>query len=206
MRKVRNENLSATMEVHWTGPFAFAPVALRAVADSALVLFSEYGLTPPQVFQRTGDQLFDFALSFSLFRSQGTFRLGCETMALSVQNARGRQDVEVIRECFSRALRFAKSSDSGQDNFPNDFPTRFLNPPKRAIPFFSLLSNHPMRSFPEGGSCSCKPRIGIRPSASQWNDPRLSKKRFFLLGGSRLPGCRSLTSLNIWRGEFPPAP
>src|SRR5437016_4313386 len=99
MLLVRNQNLSTTMELAFQTPVAFDRDSLKGIAHAALGAFGQFGLRPNQVWQRMGDALFDYELSFSLFNGQASFRLGPERAWVNVQNARGRRDVEVVLQC-----------------------------------------------------------------------------------------------------------
>ena len=100
---VRNQNLSARMELTFQTPIPFEKDSLRNMASAALGAFGQFNLRPDQVFQRIGDALFDYELSFSLFNGQATFRIGAERALVYVQNARDRRDAEVVSQCLGSA-------------------------------------------------------------------------------------------------------
>src|SRR2546426_6377443 len=116
MLRVRNENLSVTMEAFFHAAVAFDKANLNSVANNALKKFGKYGLRSAQVWHRTGDQLFDYELSFGLFNNQAQVRLGAERLFVNLQRARGKKDFEIIAECLVSALQcvgadaFAKST------------------------------------------------------------------------------------------------
>ncbi len=100
---LRNQNLSATMELTFQAPVAFDKDSLKSIATSALGAFSQFSLRPNQIWQRIGDALFDYELSFTMFNGQASFRLGPERALVNVQNARGRRDAEVLLHCLVSA-------------------------------------------------------------------------------------------------------
>ena len=100
---VRNQNLSATLELTFQTPVPFEKDSLKNIANAALGAFGQFSLRPNQIFQRIGDALFDYELSFSLFNGQASFRIGAERAFVNVQNARGRRDAEVVLQCLVSA-------------------------------------------------------------------------------------------------------
>jgi hypothetical protein len=100
---LRNQNLSATMELTFQAPVAFDKDSLKNIATSALGAFSQFSLRPNQIWQRIGDALFDYELSFTMFNGQASFRIGPERALVNVQNARGRRDAEVMLQCLVSA-------------------------------------------------------------------------------------------------------
>jgi hypothetical protein len=92
------------MEAFFHAPVIFEKAHLSAVANSALAKFGKYGLQANQIFQRMGDQLFDYELSFSLFNNQAQVRLVAERLFVNLQSARGKQDAELVLECLVSAI------------------------------------------------------------------------------------------------------
>ena len=117
MLRVRNENLSATMEASFSTPVVFDRANLKAMASTALQQFGEYGLRPNQIWQRLGDQLFDYELSFALFSNQAQIRLGSERLFVNVQNARGRSDAQLLLDCIARAIKWVEAGPIGRFSF-----------------------------------------------------------------------------------------
>lgn len=103
MLRVRNENLAVTMEAFFRAPVAFDKNNLSSVANSALEKFGKYGLRSAQIWQRIGDQLFDYELSFWLFNNQAQVRFGADRLLVTLQSGRGKKDVEIIAECLINA-------------------------------------------------------------------------------------------------------
>ena len=91
------------MELTFQAPVAFDKDSLKNIATSALSAFSQFSLRPNQIWQRIGDALFDYELSFALFNGQASFRVGPERASATVQNARGRSDAEVLLQCLVSA-------------------------------------------------------------------------------------------------------
>jgi hypothetical protein len=112
MIQVRNQNLSVTLEAFFHKPAPYDSGRFKSIAESALEKYGEFGLRCGQVWQRQGDQLFDYELSFTLFNGQGQFRLSAERFSLNFQNARGERDVQIILECMVRAAQCVGASDS----------------------------------------------------------------------------------------------
>ncbi len=101
---VRNQSLSATMELSFQTPAPFEKDVLKGIANTSLGAFEKFGLRGSLILQRVGDALFDYDLSFSLFNGQATFRIGAEKAFVNVQNARGRKDLEIVAQCMASAL------------------------------------------------------------------------------------------------------
>lgn len=116
MLRVRNVNLSATVEAFFSTPAPFDRLALKSLAATALQQFGEYGLRPSQIYQRLGDELFDYEVSFSVFNNQAQIRIGSERLLVNVQNARNQTDVQLLRECIIRATRCVDLSAVGKLN------------------------------------------------------------------------------------------
>ena len=112
MIQVCNQNLSVTLEAFFQKPVAYDRDRFKSIAETALEKYGEFGLRCGQVWQRQGDQLFDYELSFSLFNGLGQFRLSAERFSVNLQNARGERDVQVILECLVRAAQCVGSNDS----------------------------------------------------------------------------------------------
>jgi hypothetical protein len=93
------------VEAFFSTPLPFDRSALRTIASAALQQFGEYGLRPSQIWQRAGDQMFDYELSFSLFNNQAKIRYGAERMFVNVQNARSNRDARLLVECVCRAAK-----------------------------------------------------------------------------------------------------
>jgi hypothetical protein len=104
------------MEAFFQSPVAFDEANLNSVANNALEKFGKYNLRAPQIWQKVGDQLFDYELSFGLFNNQAQVRLGAERLFVNLQSARGKKDVEIVAECLVSASQcvtagaFAKST------------------------------------------------------------------------------------------------
>jgi hypothetical protein len=81
----------------------FDKADLSSVANNALERFGKYNLRAPQVWQRIGDQLFDYELSFGLFNNQAQVRFGAERLFVNLQSARGKKDADIITECLVSA-------------------------------------------------------------------------------------------------------
>lgn len=77
---------------------------LEAVARKLLLRFGGYGLRPLDLFQREGDKLFDYDVTFSLFNRGGSFRLTCEGVHTAFQNARDEKDAGIISDCLTGIL------------------------------------------------------------------------------------------------------
>jgi len=103
MLRVRNDNLSATLEAFLRSPIPWDGSNLRSIAKLALEKFGKYNLRANQVRQRVGDLLFDYDLSFFLFNFQAQVRFQSDRLFVNVQNARGKQDAEILVDTLIRA-------------------------------------------------------------------------------------------------------
>lgn len=77
----------------------FREAGLENVAKRLLLRFSGYGLRPLELFQRDGDRLFDYELTFALFNRSGSFRLSAEGLYVAFQNAQNDRDAGIISDC-----------------------------------------------------------------------------------------------------------
>ena len=102
-----------------------------------------------QVWQRQGDQLFDYELSFSLFNGLGQFRLSAERFSVNLQNARGERDVQVILECLVRAAQCVGSNDSCKLNIQANSHAIFESE-SQCNAFFANFAN-PSQGIIDGG-------------------------------------------------------
>jgi hypothetical protein len=72
------------------------------VSQKCLEAFASYGLRPTQIAFRTGDQMFNYDVSFSLFNGNGTFRISAEKLDVSLQNAASEKDLEIVEDCVTK--------------------------------------------------------------------------------------------------------
>jgi hypothetical protein len=98
----------------------YREAGLEGIAKKLLRKFSGYGLRPLEIFQRAGDRLFDYDLTFSLFNRNSTFRLTAEGSHAAFQNALGDKDAGVITDCllgFLDSLSERRTRESNLEAF-----------------------------------------------------------------------------------------
>ena len=126
------------MEGMFASPVPFDGNRLRSVAATSLERFGEFGLRSNLIWQRLGDQLYDYELSFGLFNNQAQFRLGAERFLVNIQNARGKRDAELLVDLLARAnkcvdatlisktvFQFASHASFENDDEANSFFRQF---------------------------------------------------------------------------------
>jgi hypothetical protein len=89
-------------ESTFKNPVLFTEADCASVARKCLEAFSGYGLTPSQISVRTGDQTFNYDVSFSIFNGNGTFRFSAEKLEFSLQNATSPKDLEIVDDCVAK--------------------------------------------------------------------------------------------------------
>jgi len=99
MTKATLKQYSVSLTSWFAEALPFREAGLEHVAKKLLLRFSGYGLRPLEVFQREGDRLFDYDLTFSLFNRSGSFRLTAEGLQVTFQNARDEKDAGIIADC-----------------------------------------------------------------------------------------------------------
>lgn len=105
MLHVQNESLSVTMDAFFHSAVSFDKAGLNTVANNALEKFSNYNLRFNQIVQRSGDQLFNYDLSFPLFANQGQVRLHPDRLFVNLENVRGEGDLEIVVQTLVRAVQ-----------------------------------------------------------------------------------------------------
>lgn len=71
-------------------------------AQKALESFHGYGLRPPQIAVRRGDEAFNYELSFSLFNGNGTFKILPEKVEVGLQGIASAKDLEIVADCVTK--------------------------------------------------------------------------------------------------------
>jgi hypothetical protein len=97
LRTIQNQQLNVSVEMLFANPIPYRAADLDGFSQKALASFREYGLGALHIFQREGDRLYDYDVTFSLFNRNGNFRLASEKLIVVLQNARGEADVALIK-------------------------------------------------------------------------------------------------------------
>ena len=104
MWTVQSQQLNVSVEMLFPKAVPFRMAQIELFAENALERFREYGLAPLQIFQRDGNGLFDYDISFWLFNGNGLFRLTAEKLFVQIQNARSPNDLSIIKACLLKAV------------------------------------------------------------------------------------------------------
>lgn len=72
------------------------------MAQKCQEAFASYGLRPTQIFVKSGDQAFNYDVSFSLFNGNGTFKISAEKVDVHLQNATSDKDLEIVEDCIAK--------------------------------------------------------------------------------------------------------
>jgi hypothetical protein len=84
-------------------PFNYA--FIEAFVKSALKEFSANGIGPNNFSRSSGDGLFGYVVSFSLFNGNATFVLNRDGLVTTLSNGQTESDVHLIRDLLSKALK-----------------------------------------------------------------------------------------------------
>lgn len=104
MHTAQVRQFSVSMTSSFAEAAAFSEAGILSVVKGLLPRFGGYGLRPVDVAQRTGDGLYDYDLTFSLFNRNGTFRMNAESVHMAFHSARDEKDAGIIADCFLGAL------------------------------------------------------------------------------------------------------
>ncbi len=99
MSKATVKQYSISLTSWFTEVIPFREFGIEGLAKKFLIRFGGYGLRPADLFQREGDRLFDYDLSFSLFNRSSSFRLNAEGIHVAFHNARDEKDAGIIGDC-----------------------------------------------------------------------------------------------------------
>ena len=98
MHPIRNQQFAVTAVSAYAEAVTFTNARLDLLARRLLTRFAPYGLRAGAVFQRAGDHLFDYELTFSLFGRNAFCRVGSEKVELTFQNGRDEKDMAVVND------------------------------------------------------------------------------------------------------------
>lgn len=102
MAEITTKTCGVTFESFFKKAVLFKDAHCDEAAQKCLEAFASYGLRPTQVGIRSGDQTFNYELSFSLFNGNGTFRLSAEKLDVALQNASSDKDFEIVQDCIAK--------------------------------------------------------------------------------------------------------
>jgi len=99
MSKATVKQYSISLTSWFTDVIPFRESGIESISRKVLVRFGGYGIRPADLFQRVGDRLFDYDLSFSLFNRSSSFRINAEGINVAFHNARDEKDAGIIADC-----------------------------------------------------------------------------------------------------------
>jgi len=146
MAEITTRICGVTFESFFKKAVLFKDAHCDNSAQKCLEAFASYGLKPTQVFVRTGDQTFNYDLSFSLFNSNGTFKISAEKMDFSLQNATNDKDLEIVQDCLAKVyehvplpeINYTSISATAHATFPSvqemeKYLRQYANPTKQIV-------------------------------------------------------------------------
>ena len=102
MAEITTQIGGVTFESFFKKAVLFKDAHCDEAAEKCVEAFASYGLRPTQVPVRSGDQTFNYELSFSLFNGNGTFRISAEKLDIHFQNATSNRDSEIVADCVAK--------------------------------------------------------------------------------------------------------
>ena len=102
MAEITTKICGVAFESSFIRAMLFKDAHCDEVAQKCLEAFASYGLKPAQVNVRSGDQTYNYDLSFSLFNGSGTFRISAEKLDVVLQNATSDKDLEIVHDCIAK--------------------------------------------------------------------------------------------------------
>ena len=102
MAEIKTKVCGVTIESFFKKAILFKNAHCDDVPQKCLEAFASYGIKPTQIIVRSGDQTFNYDLSFSLFNGNGTFKISAEKLDISLQNATTEKDLEVVKDCIAK--------------------------------------------------------------------------------------------------------
>lgn len=146
MVEITTKVASVTLESFFKNAVLFKDVRCDEVATKSLEAFASYGLKPTQINVRSGDQVFNYEMGFSLFNGNGTFRISADKLDVVLKNATNDKDLEIVQDCVARIYELvslpevadtsvsanAHATFSSVNELQN-YLSRFTNPDKQII-------------------------------------------------------------------------
>lgn len=102
MSEITTKICGVTFESFFKKAIIFKDAHCDELAQKCLEAFASYGLKPAQISVRSGDQTYNYELSFSLFNGNGTFRIAAEKLDVVLQNATSDKDLEIVQDCIAK--------------------------------------------------------------------------------------------------------
>lgn len=146
MPEITTRVCGVTFESTFKSAVLFKDTHCDVAAERCLEAFAGYGLRPTQIALRSGDQAFNYDLSFSLFNGNGTFRLSSEKLHVALQNATSEKDLEIVKDCVAKAYEHLPLSEIGStqilanahatfatDEAWQQYLRRFANPDRQIV-------------------------------------------------------------------------
>ena len=111
MAEITTKICGVTFESFFTNAVLFKDAHCDTIAQKSLEAFAGYGLKPTQISIRSGDQTFNYELSFSLFNGNGIFRISAEKLDVILQNATSDKDLEIVQDCVAKIYEHVPLSE-----------------------------------------------------------------------------------------------
>ncbi len=97
-------------------PVLFKDAHCDETAQKSLDNFYGYGLRPPQIAVRKGDEAYNYDLFFSLFNGNGTFKILSDRIELAFQGIASAKDLEIVADCVSKFYQQVLVPEVGATN------------------------------------------------------------------------------------------
>jgi len=146
MAEITTKTCGVTLESFFKKAVLFKDAQCDVAAQKCFEAFASYGLRPSQISVRSGDQTFNYELSFSLFNGNGTFRISAEKLDIVLQNATSDKDLEIVQDCIAKIYEHVPLqeisntliSGNAHATFPSaeemqQYLLKFANPGKQII-------------------------------------------------------------------------
>jgi hypothetical protein len=146
MAEITTRICGVTIETLFKKAVLFKDAHCDDCSQKCLEAFASYGLRPTQIVVRSGDQTFNYDLSFSLFNGNGTFRISAEKLDVSLQNATTEKDVDIVQDCIAKVyehvplpeINNTSISATAHATFPSiqemqQYLLRYANPAKQIV-------------------------------------------------------------------------
>ena len=111
MAEITTKVCGVTIESFFKRAILFKNAHCDDVSQKCLEAFASYGIKPTQIIVRSGDQTFNYDLSFSLFNGNGTFKISAEKLDITLQNATTEKDLEVVKDCIAKVYEHVPLPD-----------------------------------------------------------------------------------------------
>ena len=149
MAEVTTKICGVTFESFFKKAIIFKDARCDEMAQKCLEAYASYGLRPAQISVRTGDQTFNYELSFSLFNGNGTFRISAEKMDVILQNATSDKDLEIVQDCIAKIYEHVPLPEIANTLISGDAHAVF--PSVEELQQYLLKYANPVKQISSGG-------------------------------------------------------